>query len=61
MGISEMLKYYFSVNYSKFLEMQTKNLILENIKFKNLHNIKKIGILLGGDNWKRVALQDDHE
>ncbi len=58
---SEMIKYNFELHYSKYLDMQMKGLILDNIKSRNLHNIKKVGILLGGDNWKRVALQEDHE
>lgn len=57
----ELIKYYFNTDYSKYLHLQTKNLVLDGIKIKNLHNIKKVGILLGGDIWKRVALQEDHE
>lgn len=58
---SELIKFYFKVDYSKYLAMQSKTQVLESIKFKNIQNIKKVGILLGGDNWKRAALQDYNE
>jgi hypothetical protein len=58
---SEISKIYFLTDYSKYFDLQIKNLVLENLKFNIITSIKKIGILLGGDNWKRVALQDDHE
>jgi hypothetical protein len=57
----ELIKFHFNVDYSKFLILASKNLVLESIKFKTLQNIKKIGILLGGDNWKRAALQNYNE
>lgn len=58
---SELIKSYFNVEYSKFLHIQTKNMVMEHSKYQNIRNIKKIGILLSGDSLKRVALQDDHE
>jgi hypothetical protein len=58
---SELIKFYFKVDYSKYLVMQSKTQVLESIKFRNIQNIKKVGILLGGDNWKRAALQDYNE
>ncbi len=58
---SEYIKINFNIEYSKYLNLQTKNLVLNNLKFQIIQSIKKVGILLGGDNWKRIALQDDHE
>ncbi len=58
---SEYIKANFVMEYSKYLNLQTKNLVLNNLKFQIIQSIKKVGILLGGDNWKRIALQDDHE
>ncbi len=58
---SEYIKANFGIEYSKFLNLQTKNLILNNLKFQIIQSVKKVGILLGGDNWKRIALHDDHE
>jgi hypothetical protein len=58
---SEFIKANFSLEYSKYLNLQTKNIVLNNLKFQIIQSIKKVGILLGGDNWKRIALQDDHE
>jgi hypothetical protein len=52
---------YFKTEDSKYIYKQMHEIILENLKFNNLQAIRKIGILLAGDNWKRVALQDDHE
>jgi len=52
---------YYKADNSKYIYKQMHEIILENMKFNNLQAIRKIGILLSGDNWKRVALQDDHE
>jgi len=55
------IQIYFKIDISKYLYKQMNETILENLKFYNMQSIRKIGILLSGDNWKRVALQDDHE
>ena len=63
---------YFNLFFAKvesLFEFQTSNLLRKklndiiklNMKQNNFENLRKIGILLGGDNWKRIALQDDHE
>jgi hypothetical protein len=57
----EYCKFNFNLDYSKYLSLQTKNLVLDNLKYQVIGSIKKVGFILGGDNWKRVALQDDHE
>jgi hypothetical protein len=57
----EYIKFNFNLEYSKYLSLQTKNIVLENLKYQIIGSIKKIGFILSGDNWKRVALQDDHE
>lgn len=58
---SEIAKFYFEVEYAKHLPLVGKNMVLENITFNNIQSIKKVGILMGGDNWKRAPLQDGHE
>lgn len=55
------IQVYFKTDISKYINKQMHDIILENLKFNNLQTIRKMGILLAGDNWKRVALQDDHE
>jgi len=55
------LQIYFRINSSDFIFKYMNEIIMENIKFSNLQLIRKIGVLLSGDNWKRVALQDNHE
>ncbi len=57
----EVMKSYFKVEMTGYLEVESKSLFLDYLKYQNMQNIKKVGILLGGDNWKRVALNDDHE
>lgn len=57
----EVIKKYFNVEMTGYLEVESKSLFLDYLKYQNMQNIKKVGILLGGDNWKRVALNDDHE
>jgi hypothetical protein len=57
----EFIKFNFNLDYSKYLSLQTKNLALDNLKYQVVGSIKKIGFILNGDNWKRVALHDDHE
>ena len=57
----EVIKSNFNFDYSKYLNLQTKNIVIYNLKYHIIQSIKKIGILLGGDNWKRIALQDDHK
>ncbi len=52
---------YFKIDISKYIYKTMNEIILENLKFYILQSIRKIGILLSGDNWKRIALQDDHE
>jgi hypothetical protein len=54
-------KINFNLDYSKYLSLQTKNLVLDNLKYQVIGSVKKIGYILGGDNWKRIALQDEHE
>ena len=58
---NEVMKSYFNMEYPGYVEVEAKILFMEYIKYQNTQSIKKVGILLGGDNWKRVALQDDHE
>lgn len=57
----EKSKDFFKVQYSKYILINMNEIILENLKYNNIQSIRKIGVLLSGDNWKRVALQDDHE
>jgi len=57
----EVMKSYFRVEFTGYLEIEARSLFMDYIKYQNMQNIKKVGILLGGDNWKRIALQDDHE
>jgi len=52
---------YFKSDVSKYIVKYMHDIIIDNLKFNNLQAIRKIGILLSGDNWKRVALQDDHQ
>ena len=58
---NEVMKSFFNVEYPGYVEVEAKLLFLDYLKYQNMQSIKKVGILLGGDNWKRVALQDDHE
>ena len=57
----EVMKSYFRVEFTGYLEIEARSFFMDYIKYQNMQNIKKVGILLGGDNWKRIALQDDHE
>lgn len=57
----EKIKINFNVDISNQIQRYMNENIIENIKSTNIQAIRKIGILLSGDNWKRVALQDDHE
>lgn len=58
---AETAKFYFATDKIKYLPAVCKNLLLQNIEHFNIQSIKKVGILMGGDNWKRVPLQEDHE
>ena len=51
----------FKKDISKYLIKNMNDVIYSNIRNNNFQNLRKIGILLSGDNWKRIALQDDHE
>lgn len=51
----------FKIDISKFIIKNMNEVIYSNMRHQNFQNLRKIGILLSGDNWKRIALQDDHE
>lgn len=57
----ELSKKQLNVTHSKFLPLSVKNLILDQIKFDNIRNIKKIGVLLSGDMWQKTQLEDSIE
>ena len=54
----ELLKHIFNVGYSKFMVLAMKNLLMEIIKYDNIRNIKKIGVLLNGDLWEKTDLDE---
>ena len=54
----ELLKHIFNVDYSKYMVLAMKNLLMEIIKYDNVKNIKKVGVLLGGDIWEITSLDD---
>lgn len=59
---SESLKFYFCVENSKnYLEKFLVSIVNTQIKTNIKLHIRKTGIMLSGDNWKRVALQDSNE
>ena len=51
----------FNIDLSKYILKNMNDIIISNMRYNNFQNLRKIGILLSGDNWKRIALQDDHE
>lgn len=51
----------FKKDISKYILKNMNDIIYSNMRHNNFQNLRKIGILLSGDNWKRIALQDDHE
>ncbi len=51
----------FNIDISKYILKNMNDIINSNMRYNNFQNLRKIGILLSGDNWKRIALQDDHE
>lgn len=55
----EYMKLIYEVDNSKCLPLAVKNLILDQIKFENVKNIHKLGVLLGGDIWERTELEED--
>ena len=54
----ELLKHIFNVEYSKYMVLAMKNLLMEIIKYDNVKNIKKIGVLLSGDIWEITSLDE---
>lgn len=59
---SESLKFYFCAENSKnYLETFLVSIVNTQIKSNIKVHIRKTGIMLSGDNWKRVALQDSNE
>lgn len=55
------MKTIYGIDTTKMLPLAMKNLILDQIKFENVTNIKKVGILLSGDIWEKTELEDDLE
>ena len=55
------MKILFNVVGTKYLPLAMKNLVLDQIKYENVKNIKKVGILLSGDMWEKTELEDSIE
>lgn len=55
------MKILFNVVGTKYLPLAMKNLVLDQIKYENVKNIKKVGILLSGDMWEKTELEDNIE
>lgn len=57
----EVIKKEINIQYSKYLPLALRNLIIDNIKYTNMKNILKQGVLLSGDIWEKANLEENIE
>ena len=55
---SELLKIKFGVNYSKYLNLSAKNLVVDLIKNDTYKNIQKICIFINGEIFEKTILNE---
>ena len=56
---SELLKYKFNVNYSKYLILSAKNLVVDLIKNDTYKNILKITTFMNGELFERTEFNEN--
>jgi hypothetical protein len=56
---SELLKYKFNVNYSKYLILSAKNLVVDLIKNDTYKNIQKITTFMNGELFERTEFNEN--
>lgn len=57
----QLIKSKMAIDYSKYLPLALRNMIINNMKFTNLKNIIKQSVLLTQDIWNKKNLEEDFE